>query len=86
MLIMLCDGRTLELFDREKDLSYPVLRISIPHIKNDFENLRKLLDPVNVWFFYKRRIIRFIDRAFEHEVNQNAWMKSVLMFSIISAN
>lgn len=70
-LVMLCDGRNLEVFDREKDLSNPALRISIPQIRSEFENLRKLLDPVNVWFFYKRRIIRFIDRAFEHEVNQN---------------
>lgn len=70
-LIVLCDGYKIELFDREEDVVNPVERISISEIRQKFDNLRRLLSPMQVWFFYKRRVIRAIDRAFEHEVNQN---------------
>lgn len=70
-LVVLCDGRKIEVFDREEDLVNPIYRISITEIACEFDKLRKLLSPIHVWFFYKRRVIRSIDRAFEHEVNQN---------------
>lgn len=70
-LVVLCDGKKIEVFDREEDLVNPIYRISVADLAREFDKLRKLLSPMHVWFFYKRRIIRSIDRAFEHEVNQN---------------
>ena len=70
-LVVLCDGLKLEIFDREKSLIKPVVNIKIENILIEFDNVRKLLDPLQVWFFYKRRVIDSIDRAFEHEFNEN---------------
>ncbi|MCP4348000.1 MAG: hypothetical protein GY795_21050 [Desulfobacterales bacterium] len=70
-LVVLCDGLKLEVFDREQNLEEPLLRIAISNLVNTFENLQKLLCPMQIWFFYRRRIIRAIDRAFENEGNQN---------------
>ena len=70
-LVVLCDGLKLEVFDREQDLEKPLLRIIISDLAKQFEELRKLLCPIQIWFFYRRRIIRAIDRVFEHEGNQN---------------
>ena len=70
-LVVLCDGVKLEVFDREQDLEKPLLRLSINTISEKFVELQKLLSPINIWFFYKRRVIRAIDRAFEHEINQS---------------
>lgn len=69
-LVVLCDGLRLDVFDREENLEKPLLCVSIPNLTDKFEDLRKLLCPMQIWFFYRRRIIRAIDRAFEHEVNQ----------------
>jgi len=70
VLIVLCDGLKIEVFDREQDLTKPLLRITISDITKNFEELRKLLCPIQIWFFYRRRVIKAIDRAFEHEGNQ----------------
>ena len=70
-LVVLCDGLKLDIFDREQNLEEPLLRVSVSNLTDKFEDLRKLLCPMQIWFFYRRRIIRAIDRAFDHEGNQN---------------
>lgn len=70
-LVVLCDGLKLDIFDREQNLEEPLLRVSVSNLTDKFEDLRKLLCPMQIWFFYRRGIIRAIDRAFEHEGNQN---------------
>jgi len=70
-IVVLCDGCKIEVFDREEDLNAPLFRIKIPNLLEEFENLTKLLSPMQIWFFHKRRVIRTIDKAFEDEINQN---------------
>lgn len=70
-LVVLCDGIKLEVFDREQNVEEPLLRFVLSEISNHIEDLRKLLCPVQIWFFYRRRVIKAIDRAFEREGNQN---------------
>lgn len=69
-LIVLCDGKKIEIFDREEDLEAPVLSFKIITLSENFDSLRKILSPMCVWFFYKRRVLRSIDKAFESEFNQ----------------
>lgn len=70
-LVVLCDGLKLEVFDREQNVEEPLLRIALSEIITHVEDLRRLLDPMQIWFFYRRKVIRAIDRAFEREGNQN---------------
>ncbi|ELV7510705.1 hypothetical protein QMU95_004162 [Aeromonas veronii] len=70
-IIVLCDGIKIEIFDREEDLENPIVTMKIANLSRDFHLLRKILSPVNIWFFYKRRILRSIDKAFEVEFNQS---------------
>lgn len=70
-IIVLCDGIKMEIFDREEDLESPIVTIKIENLSRDFHLLRKILSPVNIWFFYKRRVLRSIDKAFEVEFNQS---------------
>ncbi|OEF10868.1 hypothetical protein [Aliivibrio logei] len=70
-IIVLCDGVKIEIFDREEDVETPVVSFSISNLLNNFDVLRQLLCPVQIWFFYKRRVLRAIDKAFESEFNQN---------------
>lgn len=70
-IIVLCDGIKLEIFDREEDLENPIVTIKIVNLSRDFHFLRKILSPANIWFFYKRRVLRSIDKAFEVEFNQS---------------
>lgn len=70
-IIVLCDGRKLEVFDREENLETPILSFKIAELEANFDSLRKILSPINVWYFYKRRVLRSIDKAFEAEFNQS---------------
>jgi hypothetical protein len=70
-LVVLCDGRKIEIFDREVSLTAPVLHIEIRSLVGDFDKLRLLLEPWQVWFFQKRRIVRLIDKVFDKEFNLN---------------
>lgn len=70
-LIVLCDGVKLEIFDREKSLVHPIVNVVIHDITKHFDEVRKFLAPLHVWFFYKRRVLDSIDRAFEHEFNES---------------
>lgn len=68
-IIVLCDGLKMEVFDREEDLENPVLTFKIKELVNNFDSIRMILDPIQIWFFYKRRVIKSIDKAFEIEFN-----------------
>jgi hypothetical protein len=69
-LIVLCDGIKLEIFDREENLESPILFIKISDLVVEFDNIRAILSPMQVWFFYKRRVLKAIDKAFDSEFNQ----------------
>lgn len=68
-LVVLCDGDIWEVYDREVDLNEPILRIEKRNLVRDFHLLRKLLEPMQIFFFQKRRIIRHLDKAFDLEFN-----------------
>jgi hypothetical protein len=70
-LVVLCDGLKIEVFDREVDLAAPVLHIDRERLTQDFDKLRLLLDPRQVWFFQKRRVVRLLDKVFDREFNLN---------------
>ncbi|MDX8129721.1 type I restriction enzyme HsdR N-terminal domain-containing protein [Methylomonas sp. OY6] len=70
-LIVLCDGLKLEIFDREVDVENPVLRVEIKNLVAEFDKVRAILEPMQVWFFQKRRIIRLLDRVFDKEFVMN---------------
>jgi len=68
-LILLCDGELFEVFDREENVSAPILRFSKNALLDNFDKLRALLGPWRVWFFEKRRVVRLIDKVFDKELN-----------------
>lgn len=68
-LLVLCDGHAIEIFDREHDLETPILRVERANLVRDFDQLRALLSPFQVWFFQKRRILRLTDKVFDREFN-----------------
>ncbi|WP_156358230.1 type I restriction enzyme HsdR N-terminal domain-containing protein [Sphingobium sp. Leaf26] len=68
-LLVLCDGHAIEVFDREHDLELPILRVERANLVRDFDQLRALLSPFQVWFFQKRRILRLTDKVFDREFN-----------------
>lgn len=69
-VIVLCDGLKIEVFDREEDLEAPVIAFKIKDILKNIDSLRIMLEPMQIWFFYKRRVLKAIDKAFESEFNQ----------------
>lgn len=70
-LIVLCDGLKLEIFDREVDVENPVLHVEIKNLVAEFDKVRAILEPMQVWFFQKRRVIRLLDRVFDKEFVMN---------------
>jgi hypothetical protein len=70
-LVVLCDGVKLEIFDREANVDAPMLRVVIRDIVTDFDKIRAVLEPMQVWFFQKRRVARLIDKVFDKEFNMN---------------
>jgi hypothetical protein len=70
VLVVLCDGIKLHIFDREESLTQPLYSARISNISNSFNHLSAILAPIHIWYFYKRRILRSIDKAFEGEFNQ----------------
>lgn len=69
-IIVLCDGLKIELFDRDENVESPLIFFKISDLVQNFDNLRKILSPINIWFFYKRKVLKAIDKAFENEFNQ----------------
>ena len=70
-LIVLCDGLKLEIFDREVDVENPVLHVEIKKLVAEFDKVRAILEPMQIWFFQKRRVIRLLDRVFDKEFVMN---------------
>ncbi|MBR0840488.1 type I restriction enzyme HsdR N-terminal domain-containing protein [Bradyrhizobium liaoningense] len=70
-LVVLCDGVKFEIFDREASVDAPMLRVMITELPRDFDKLRAVLEPMQVWFFQKRRVVRMIDKVFNKEFNMN---------------
>lgn len=66
-LVVLCDGLKLEIFDREANVDAPLLHVDIKSLVADFDKVRAILEPMQIWFFQKRRVIRLIDRVFDKE-------------------
>lgn len=69
-IVVICDGIKIEVFDREENVEAPIISFKISDLESNFDLLRMLLCPIHVWFFYKRRVLRSIDKAFESEFNQ----------------
>ncbi len=66
----MCDGVKLEVFDREENLEKAILSFKIIDLIDNFDKLRNLVSPpMQIWFFYKRRVLKSIDKAFESEFN-----------------
>jgi hypothetical protein len=70
-LVVLCDGVKLEVFDREVSVEAPLLHVEIKNLLRDFDKIRAILEPIQVWFFQKRRIVRLLDKVFNKEFNMN---------------
>ena len=68
-LVVLCDGYQIAVFDREEDLSDPVFSVQVSDLVSDIDALRALLSPWQVWLFEKRRVVRYLDKAFRREFN-----------------
>jgi hypothetical protein len=66
-LIALCDGLKLEIFDREVSVEKPVLHVDMKNLIASIDQIRALLDPMQVWFFQKRRVLRLVDRVLDKE-------------------
>ena len=47
----------------------PIIRSERAKWIRDFDKIRLLLEPWQVWFFQKRRIVRLIDKVFDNEFN-----------------
>ncbi|QTC88417.1 type I restriction enzyme HsdR N-terminal domain-containing protein [Brevundimonas pondensis] len=68
-IVIVTDGDLWEVFDRETDVAKPLLRFRRPTLRDNFDNLRRVVGPWQAWFLEKRRILRLVDRVFDHEVN-----------------
>ena len=70
-LIVLCDGLKLEIFDREANVESSILHVDIKDLMARFDEVRAILEPMQIWFFQKRRILRQVDRVFAKEFVMN---------------
>lgn len=68
-LVALCDGRKFSVYDIDENLSEPVLHFKLNELSENFDKLRLLLSPWNVWFFEKRRALSSVANIFSSEVN-----------------
>ncbi|WP_155634749.1 type I restriction endonuclease subunit R [Burkholderia cepacia] len=68
-LLVLCDGRVFEVYDREESLVNPVARVEVKNLADEFHVLQALLSPWQSWFFQKRRVLRLMDKVLGHEIN-----------------
>jgi hypothetical protein len=69
-LVVLCDGKLFEVYDREESVTSPIARVEVKDLPEQFDVLRGLLSPWQAWFFQKRRVLRLIDKVFDYEINQ----------------
>ena len=55
------------VYDRERNLTEPVVKVDVSNLLRDFDQLRALLSPWQAWFFQKRRILHLVDKVFDRE-------------------
>jgi hypothetical protein len=67
-LVVLCNGRLFEVYDREHSVETPIARVEVQKLAEDFHVLQALLAPWQAWFFQKRRVLRLMNRVLVHEV------------------
>ncbi len=67
-LMVLCDGRVFEIYDRERSLTSPVERVEVGRLAEEFEKLQRYLSPWQAWFYQKSRVPRFVAKVMNKEM------------------
>ncbi|MDI9334269.1 MAG: type I restriction enzyme HsdR N-terminal domain-containing protein [Cytophagales bacterium] len=67
-LIVLCDGRVFEVYDRDESVTQPAARVEVKKLPEQFQVLQTLLGPWQAWFFEKRRALRVANRVLQLEM------------------
>ena len=67
-LVVLCDGRVFEVYDRDESVTQPAARVEVKNLPEQFHVLQALLGPWQAWFFQKRRALRVVSRVLEMEM------------------
>lgn len=67
-LVVLCDGRLFEVYDRDESVTQPVARVEVKKLPDQFHVLQALLGPWQAWFFQKRRALRVASRVLQLEM------------------
>lgn len=67
-LVVLCDGRVFEVYDRDESVSQPAARVEVKSLPEQFHVLQALLGPWQAWFFQKRRALRVASRVLQMEM------------------
>lgn len=67
-LVVLCDGRVFEVYDRDESVTQPAARVEVKKLPEQFYVLQALLGPWQAWFFQKRRALRVASRVLQLEI------------------
>lgn len=67
-LVVLCDGRVFEVYDRDESVTQPAARVEVKKLPEQFHLLQALLGPWQAWFFQKRRALRVASRVLQLEM------------------
>lgn len=67
-LVVLCDGRVFEVYDRDESVTQPAARVEVKKLPEQFHELQALLGPWQAWFFQKRRALRVASRVLQLEM------------------
>lgn len=67
-LVVLCDGRVFEVYDRDESVTQPAARVEVKKLPEQFHVLQALLGPWQAWFFQKRRALRVASRVLQLEM------------------
>lgn len=67
-LVVLCDGRVFEVYDRDESVTQPAARVEVRKLPEQFHMLQALLGPWQAWFFQKRRALRVASRVLQLEM------------------
>lgn len=67
-LVVLCDGRVFEVYDRDESVTQPAARVEVKKLPEQFHMLQALLGPWQAWFFQKRRALRVASRVLQLEM------------------
>jgi hypothetical protein len=67
-LVVLCDGRVFEVYDRDESVTQPAARVEVKNLPEQFHILQALLGPWQAWFFQKRRALKMASRVLQLEM------------------